>query len=209
MSFTVTRNEINLSKGISLAKQYHDFVPYKLGDEISFELTSQDRISAKAVCRKDGGMLFCTNHPLSVSGSVCHAMNDDVTNTDGYIFSDLRKYLNSTVIDLFPKDIRDELIPFACGDYLRIPTYNEIFGKYQAGFPSKRWNCMMHQENRILKSEGNSLLDIIPVPYWLATSCNTNFLGAFYYVDRYGDAEKCLAGLSYCTIRLVFELKRH
>ena len=76
MSFTVTRNEINLSKGISLAKQYHDFVPYKLGDEISFELTSQDRISAKAVCRKDGGMLFCTNHPLSVSGSVCHAMND-------------------------------------------------------------------------------------------------------------------------------------
>lgn len=151
MSFIVTRKEADLSKGISLVRQYHDFVPYKLGDEISFELTSQDRISAKAVCRKNGGMLFCANHPLSVSGSVCHAMNDDVTNTDGYIFSDLRNYLNSAVIDLFPKDIRNELVPFANGDCLRIPTYDDIFGKCQAGLPSKRWNCMMHQENRILK----------------------------------------------------------
>lgn len=58
MSFIVTRKEADLSKGISLVRQYHDFVPYKLGDEISFELTSQDRISAKAVCRKNGGMLF-------------------------------------------------------------------------------------------------------------------------------------------------------
>ena len=209
MSFIVTRKEADLSKGISLVRQYHDFVPCRLGDEVSFELTRQDRVSAKAVCRKNGGMLFCANHPLSVSGSVCHAMNDDVTNTDGYIFSDLRNYLNSAVIDLFPKDIRNELVPFANGDCLRIPTYDDIFGKCQAGLPSKRWNCMMHQENRILKSKGNSFLNIIPVPYWLATSCSTNFLGAFYYVDRYGDAEKCLAGLSYCTIRLVFELKQH
>lgn len=55
--FTLTRTVTNLSKGISTAKQHHEFMPYKLDDEISFELTDSQYFSAKAVKRETDGML--------------------------------------------------------------------------------------------------------------------------------------------------------
>lgn len=42
--FTLTRTVTNLSKGISTVKQHHEFMPYKLDNEISFELTDRQSI---------------------------------------------------------------------------------------------------------------------------------------------------------------------
>lgn len=94
--FTMTRTVTNLSKGISTVKQHHEFMPYKLDDEISFELTDNQYFSAKAVKRESDGMLFCANHPLCNPEEVHLPMNNIDTNHGGYATSDLRNYLRSS-----------------------------------------------------------------------------------------------------------------
>ena len=106
MNLTISRSVISLSKGISVVNQYTDFVPFSLNDQLSFELANQKYISATAVCRKKGAMLFCTNHPFCDPDEVHFPMNHKKTNVGGYNASDMREYLNRVVINLFPEEIR-------------------------------------------------------------------------------------------------------
>lgn len=210
--FTLTRTVTNLSKDISTVKQHHEFMPYKLDDEISFKLTDSQYFSAKAVKRETDGMLFCANHPLCNPEEVHLPMNNIDTNHGGYAASELRNYLrSSSVVGLFPDLIRAEMLPLENGDWLRIPVFSELFGDYRSGKPrpGDRWRCMGNVNNRCLKRLGNHFDDIIPAPYWLSTPCGVDFPDAFYYVNREGEIGPCLASLDYCAIRLVFKLKHH
>ena len=111
MNLTISRSVISLSKGISVVNQYTDFVPFSLNDQLSFELANRKYISATAVCRKKGAMLFCTNHPFCDPDEVHFPMNHEKTNVGGYNASDMREYLNRVVfVDDVPA--RSTIEPF-------------------------------------------------------------------------------------------------
>ena len=121
---------------------------YQLGDIISFKLKTGEPMEAMAVKKEEDGMIFCSvdclekEYPLQKNGDY----------SDGYEKSDLRKKLRSIVKD-FPSDLVESMVPFDNGDYLRIPTEKEIFGKNEYGVPEndtvEQFEPMKQRRNRI------------------------------------------------------------
>ena len=117
------------------------------GDLISIELSDGEKGRARAVKRAKNGMPFCMVDCLRQE----EQMNSSHTNEDGYEGSELRKKLNSDILDRFPEEILDRMKPMKNGDLLRIPTEREIFGKNEYGDPdnAEQWPCMKQVRNRI------------------------------------------------------------
>lgn len=134
---------------------------FKPGDIISFELTDGEKVRARAVKREKNGMLFCMVDCLQQK----EQMNIRDTNEGGYEASDLRKKLNSDILDRFPTEIRDRMKPMGNGDLLRIPTEREIFGenKYGDSDNAEQWPCMKQVRNRIALLGDNGAWEW----YWL------------------------------------------
>lgn len=134
---------------------------FKPGDIISFELTDGEKVRARAVKRERNGMLFCMVDCLQQK----EQMNIRDTNEGGYEASDLRKKLNSDILDRFPTEIRDRMKPMGNGDLLRIPTEREIFGenKYGDSDNAEQWPCMKQVRNRIALLGDNGAWEW----YWL------------------------------------------
>ena len=162
---------------------------FKLGDIISFKLTDGEKVCARAVKREKNGMLFCMVDCLKQE----EQMNSRDTNEGGYEASELRKKLNSDILDRFPAEIRDRMKPMENGDLLRIPTEREIFEKNEYGDQdnAEQWPCMKQVRNRIALRGDNGTISW----YWLrdvasaSTFCGVNFYGsagAYYASDSLG-----------------------
>lgn len=127
----------------------------RIGDIIEFTLNDGEEVQALAVDSDGVGTLFCMVDCISKSMQ----MNDQYTNEGGYNSSLLRKKLNSIVLKSFPDSIRQRMIPFANGDYLRLPTESEIFGENKYGEPElmegRQWEIMKLRRNRIAFSGKN------------------------------------------------------
>lgn len=120
---------------------------YQVGDVISFTLTDGENVEAMAVKQEQDGMIFCLVDCLADE----YPMNREDTNRGGYWASDLRDVLNGTILNRFPADLREKLLPFKNGDLLRIPTEREIFGEniYGETDDYERWEPMKDRRNRI------------------------------------------------------------
>ena len=151
---------------------------FKPGDIISFELTDGEKVRARAVKREKNGMLFCMVDCLKQE----EQMNSRDTNEGGYEGSELRKKLNSDILDRFPAEIRDRMKPMENGDLLRIPTEREIFGenKYGDSDNAEQWPCMKQDRNRIALLGYNGRTE----SYWLQNinrDCASYFCRVYYY----------------------------
>lgn len=171
---------------------------FKPGDIISFELTDGEKVRARAVKREKNGMLFCMVDCLKQE----EQMNSRDTNEGGYEASDLRKKLNSDILDRFPAEIRDRVKPMENGDMLRIPTEREIFGenKYGDSDNTEQWSCMKQVRNRIALLGDNGGFEW----YWLQNR-NRNSASNFCLVYGLGDADAAAASRS-LGVRPVFLL---
>lgn len=95
---------------------------------------------------------------------------------------------------MFPDEIRNNMIAFDNGDYLRLPTYSEIFGN------RRRYKiaCAGYMSNR-------------PREYWLCDRQlnNNKYIGSvlFYGVSEAG-TEMVTSGFKPCGVRLVFCIKK-
>ena len=171
---------------------------FKPGDIISFELTDGEKVRARAVKREKNGMLFCMVDCLKQE----EQMNSRDTNKGGYEASDLRKKLNSDILDRFPAEIRDRMNPMENGDLLRIPTEREIFGenKYGDSDNAEQWPCMKQVRNRIalLGYNGN-------LPWYWLQNRSRNSASYFCLVYYYERANATYASSS-CGVRPVFLL---
>ena len=79
-------------------------------------------------------------------------MNKKNTTAGGYEKSYLRKVLNCEILDLFPDDLREKMIPFSNGDLLKIPSEKEMFGEnVYSDDPEdcEQWEQMKDRRNRI------------------------------------------------------------
>jgi len=111
---------------------------FRIGDVINFTLTTGEKVEAMAMREEKDGMLFVTVDCLEEERS----MNGENTTKGGYEKSELRKVLNSEIYDTFPEDIKEKMVPFANGDFLRLLTEDEVFG-------DDRLEPMNNRRNRI------------------------------------------------------------
>lgn len=123
---------------------------YKVGDVVEFELTTGEKVRMIAVNQKRDMMEFCFAECLSAR----YQMNSRDTNEGGFEESLLRRILNEEIIQTFPREIYDKMVPFDNGDYLSIPTEEQIFGKNIYGEPItddniEQWDIMKQTKNRI------------------------------------------------------------
>lgn len=130
-------------------EEIYDII-YKVGDVVEFELTTGEKVRMIAVNQKRDIMEFCFAECLSA----LYQMNSRDTNEGGFEESLLRRILNEEIIQTFPREIYDKMVPFDNGDYLSIPTEEQIFGKNIYGEPItddniEQWDIMKQTKNRI------------------------------------------------------------
>lgn len=188
-----------------IRKQMIDTELFELGDEIRFKLTTGEKVHAKAVQECEEGMLFITKDCI---GKEMPMYKDPSEERLDYLHSDLRKYLNTELLSLFPEKIRSRMLPMMIEDsedYIRIPTEKEIFGENNIAAEelyTKRFYGMKHHRNRITfvhKDEWKTL-----EWYWLQ---NYASCAAFAFVDGFGTAA-CLSASSSFGVRPVFMLSK-
>ena len=127
----------------------------RIGDRISFTLKTGEKIEAMAVKELTNGMVFCAVDYLDRA----YPMNRNGGTYEGYEASDLRKELNGAILDSFPENIRERLVPFDNGDLLTIPSEREMFGKNIYAKDDEgdvmQWEPMADKHNRIaLRNDG-------------------------------------------------------
>lgn len=126
-----------------------DVTDFNVGDIIEFTMSDGEYVQAMAVKKLNVGMLFCFVNCLTDR----YPMNDSDTNDGSYLSSKLRTIINSKVISDFPNEIKRYLVKFSNGDYLRIPTEKEIFGKNKYGEVEadniEQWEPMKNCNNRV------------------------------------------------------------
>ena len=122
---------------------------YSVGDKISFTLNDGEKVEALAVKQEDDGMIFYFVDALEQE----YRMNRTDSNRGGYKSCELRKNLNGEILDRFPAEIREKMVAFENGDYLRLATEREIFGENVWGEYEdesvQQWEPMKDRRNRI------------------------------------------------------------
>lgn len=181
---------------------------FELGDIISFDLTTGEKVQAMAVRETPNGMLFMTVDCLKTE----YKMFESVSRAEvvDYEHSDLRQKLNGEILESFPEEIRERMVGMRvgqtnCFDMLRIPTEREIFGEnpYGADEPKsvRRFYGMEERRNRIAW-QGSKTGEF--EWYWLQNRAEDTASG-FAVVGDGGNAYSPHAGLSF-GVRPVFLL---
>lgn len=157
---------------------------YMVGDVIAFTLTDGEEVEALAVKQEQDGMIFCLVDCLNQE----YSMNEENSNRGGYEATDLRVKLNGEILDRFPADIREKMVAFANGDYLRLPTEKEIFGcnDYGKAEPDdvQQWEPMKQRKNRIaFQGKGTDRWEW----YWLQNA-HKRYAACFAFVYSGGRA---------------------
>lgn len=126
----------------------------EIGDKIDFTLKTGEKVEAMAVKTLFNGTVFCSVDFLSNS----YPMNRNGGTKGGYEASDLRKTLNGEILDSFPDDIREQLVPFDNGDLLTIPSEREMFGDNLYSTEDEgnamQWEPMANRHNRVAFRNG-------------------------------------------------------
>ena len=176
----------------------------KVGDVIDVKLAGGVKVQAMAVQQEEDGMIFCLVDCLAKE----YPMNETCTNEGGYEASDLRKKLNGEILNLFPVELTDMMIPFDNGDLLRLPTEKEILGEnYHGEYESpcvKQWKPMKKRRNR-MAFDGSK--DENLQWYWLMNKVRES-APAFSRVNGDGSASSYSASFS-LGVRPAFKLKNH
>lgn len=130
---------------------------FRLGDIISFTLSTGEKVKAKAIQETPNGMLFITVDCLKDEQKMFE--NPGRAEKVDYEHSDLRKKLNGEILDTFPEEIKRRMVGMRvgqtnCFDMLRIPTEREIFGKNHYGIRTtpvsvRRFYGMENRRERI------------------------------------------------------------
>lgn len=174
---------------------------FREGDIIKFKLADGEKVKMLAVKSELDGMVFCSVDCLKTE----YRMNPTGTNAGGWADSELRKKLNSEILERFPKKIKKMLVPFENGDILRIPTEKEIFGRnpYGEAEPeaAKQWKAMKQRKNRIALQGLNGGWEW----YWLQNPASSS-AASFAWVNSYGSA-RCDYASAVVGVRPVAKIK--
>lgn len=175
---------------------------YHIGDRISFELKDGEPVEAIAVQKENNSMIFCFVDALEQE----YRMNRTDSNRGGYKTCELRKNLNGEILDRFPDEIREKMVTFENGDFLRLATEREIFGENVWGEYEdesvQQWEPMKDRRNRIgFQGSKTGTWEWC----WLQNK-SRNYAAYFCVVYGSGIADNSDASASY-GVRPVFKLR--
>ena len=163
-----------MSMLITRAVEYNTDV-FEVGDIIRFNLTDGEYVEAMAMKKETDGMIFLLVDCLAHEES----MNEECSNRGGYDGCDLCVKLNDGILSRFPVEIREQMVAFPNGDFLRLPTEREIFGCNTYGEDEEsnveQWKPMELRRNRIAFQGHNGAWEC----YWLQ---NEGKNSAVYFV---------------------------
>ncbi len=151
----------------------------QLGDVFDITLNDKEPIQLKAVREDSDGMVCILVDCLEKE----------------YTMYELEKVLNGEILDRFPADLRNRMIPFSNGTYLRLPTEKEIFGENIYGEKESKdvqqFFGMEDRRNRIAYqgSKTNTY-----EWYWLSTKAKNS---AAYFAFVHGGGNADYHGASY------------
>ena len=174
---------------------------FNVEDIISFELSDGEQVDAMAVKVEEDGTIFLLVDCLRDE----EPMNEEDSNRGGWDASDLRVKLNGAILDRFPQHIRENMVAFANGDFLRLPTEKEIFGVNEYGEAEdesvEQFAPMVERRNRIAFQGKNGAWEW----YWLQNK-HKRYASSFAFVYSDGDA-----GSNYASgaggVRPAFKIK--
>ena len=164
---------------------------------ITFSLTTGEVVSAMAMRQEEDGMLFVFVDCLKDEAP----MNEDNTTMGGYECCDLRKKLNTEILDTFPNSIKSRMKPVYQDDKLRLLTAMEVFGENEYGDEDSGvlLPLMKYRKNRIaFQGKGTDEWEW----YWLQ---NVYSASAFAFVGNLGFATYSTASASF-GVRPAFKI---
>ena len=170
---------------------------YEVGDVITFSLTTGEVVSAMAMRQEEDGMLFVFVDCLKDEAP----MNEDNTTMGGYECCDLRKKLNTEILDTFPNSIKSRMKPVYQDDKLRLLTAMEVFGENEYGDEDNGvlLPLMKYRKNRIaFQGKGTDEWEW----YWLQ---NVYSASSFALVSTTGIANANIASNSF-GVRPAFKI---
>lgn len=171
-----------------------------VGDEISFVLKNRTTIRALAVKKETDGMLFCFLNCLPERIAMSESGE-----CDSYEESEVREYLRGEILWMLPENIKESLVPFENGDFLRIPTEKEIFGKNECGEEEPESVTQWEPMKRVMNRVAGDSDDESTIFYWLKNK-SKNYSSAFALA--YGGGGAYVDGASgACGVRPVFKIK--
>ena len=189
-----------MSMLITRAVEYNTDV-FEIGDIIRFNLTNGEYVEAMAMKKDADGTIFLLIDCLAHE----EPMNNECSNRGGYEGSDLRSKLNGMILDSFPAEIREQMVAFPNGDFLRLPTEREIFGCNTYGEDEEsnveQWKPMELRRNRIAFQGHNGAWEW----YWLQNK-RKNSSAHFVLVNGLGYADYGRA-YSVIGVRPAFKIK--
>lgn len=176
---------------------------YRIGDRISFTLNDGEQVEALAVKQDDDGMLFCFVDSLEQQYRV-NLVNDDIE----YKSCELRKNLNGEILDRFPAEVREKMVAFDNGDFLRLPTRCEINGEINNSDEDEnkhthQWTLMKDYRNRVafIGDDHN-----LPSWYWLQTRYAL-YIEPYFYCINPGGFDYVQRPSFRAGVRPVFKMK--
>ena len=154
---------------------------FEIGDQLLLDLRAFESYTATAQKITDNGVLFMFDMCLMID----RQMNKTSGNNGGFDKSDLCHWMNTSLLDAFPDEIRNRLKPLKSGNLLDIPSIGEIFGKcknwkdYESDF-DEQFSLMWSRKNRACYDDKDRM-----TYYWLRNQ--KMFDSGFAVVDCAGE----------------------
>lgn len=172
-----------------------------VGKVVDFQLTSGEKAQYMVQRVDEDGYLCLLVDCLPKA----YRMNKQNTNVGGYCASELREHMISDILDLFPADLRERMVPFASGDLLRLPTEKEIFGcnEYGEAEPEsvRQFEPMKSRRNRIAFRGEDECLEW----YWLENEVESS--AAFFAIVSRAGFAACDSAGSARGVRPAFKIR--
>ena len=99
-----------------------------MGDELDITLKTGEELTVQAVGTTEHGLIFLLKDCMKDE----HGMNKRMTNKGGWRDSEMRLWLNGTIIHMLPDELREMIVPrriVESEDKLGLPSFTEMFGK--------------------------------------------------------------------------------
>lgn len=156
----------------------------QVGDQIEVQLRNMGTFTATAQQITENGVIFMFDDCVAR-----HSMNSECTNKGGYVRSELHKWINETLFEAFPDELKSRI------QSITLPTYGQIFGHdewYNNAIESdadEQFPLMKTRKNRIACFDNDTAW------YWLKNATKKSFSsGGFADVGNYGIAYWVAAG---------------
>lgn len=184
---TAMRNQDEPIEAIKQVKADFDWeTEWEKGDIIRSTLLTGERIEAQCQLVDEDGAIFCLTHCLDEE----RPMNEENTNEGGWDESDLRNYLNTKILEEFPKALLNRMKPIYEDDLLTLPSIEDIYGErdFDSWKPKEgaepNWPLMKYRQYRC---KGN---------WWWVRSAYYGYATTFCLVGTGGDANFSRASYS-------------